>query len=85
VTSDEVDLNSDLGEGLGIWTLGDDAALLAIVTSANVACGFHGGDPGIMRRTCWSPWTGRSPVPSRSPRRCGPGRRPTPPTRAAAS
>jgi len=52
VTSNEVDLNSDLGEGFGIWTLGDDAALLAIVTSANVACGFHGGDPGIMRRTC---------------------------------
>jgi UPF0271 protein len=52
VTSTEVDLNSDLGEGFGIWTLGDDAALLAIVTSANVACGFHGGDPGIMRRTC---------------------------------
>jgi len=52
VTSSEVDLNSDLGEGFGVWTLGDDAALLAIVTSANVACGFHGGDPGIMRRTC---------------------------------
>jgi 5-oxoprolinase (ATP-hydrolysing) subunit A len=48
----EIDLNSDLGEGFGIWTLGDDAALLEIVTSANVACGFHGGDPGIMRRTC---------------------------------
>jgi 5-oxoprolinase (ATP-hydrolysing) subunit A len=47
-----IDLNSDLGEGFGIWTLGDDAALLGIVTSANVACGFHGGDPGIMRRTC---------------------------------
>ncbi len=52
MTSSEVDLNSDLGEGFGIWTLGDDAALLAIVTSANVACGFHGGDPAIMRRTC---------------------------------
>jgi UPF0271 protein len=52
VTSIEVDLNSDLGEGFGIWTLGDDAALLGIVTSANVACGFHGGDPGIMRRIC---------------------------------
>jgi UPF0271 protein len=48
----DIDLNSDLGEGFGIWTLGDDAALLEIVTSANVACGFHGGDPGIMRRTC---------------------------------
>ena len=52
MTRTEVDLNSDLGEGFGIWVLGDDAALLAIVTSANVACGFHGGDPGIMRRTC---------------------------------
>jgi 5-oxoprolinase (ATP-hydrolysing) subunit A len=47
-----LDLNSDLGEGFGIWVLGDDAALLRIVTSANVACGFHGGDPRIMRRVC---------------------------------
>ncbi|WP_432873378.1 LamB/YcsF family protein [Microbispora rosea] len=47
-----VDLNSDLGEGFGRWTLGDDDALLSIVTSANVACGFHAGDPAIMRRTC---------------------------------
>lgn len=45
----EIDLNSDLGEGFGVWRLGDDAALLAIVTSANAACGFHAGDPGIMR------------------------------------
>ena len=45
-----VDLNSDLGEGFGIWTLGDDDALLDIVTSANVACGFHAGDPNILRR-----------------------------------
>jgi 5-oxoprolinase (ATP-hydrolysing) subunit A len=45
-----LDLNSDLGEGLGIWTLGDDAAMLGIVTSANIACGFHAGDPTIMRR-----------------------------------
>jgi 5-oxoprolinase (ATP-hydrolysing) subunit A len=47
-----VDLNTDAGEGFGAWTLGDDAALLQIVTSANVACGFHGGDPDIMRRIC---------------------------------
>ncbi|GAB3867318.1 LamB/YcsF family protein [Dactylosporangium cerinum] len=47
-----MDLNSDLGEGFGIWTLGDDDALLAIVTSANVACGFHAGDPTTMRRVC---------------------------------
>ncbi|MEV6925462.1 5-oxoprolinase subunit PxpA [Dactylosporangium sp. NPDC051485] len=45
-----VDLNSDLGEGFGVWRLGDDDALLSIVTSANVACGFHAGDPTTMRR-----------------------------------
>ena len=44
-----VDLNSDLGEGHGSWSMGDDDALLSIVTSANVACGFHAGDPSIMR------------------------------------
>jgi len=47
-----LDLNSDLGEGLGIWRLGDDEAMLGLVTSANVACGFHAGDPTIMRRVC---------------------------------
>ncbi|MCO5993689.1 LamB/YcsF family protein [Actinoallomurus rhizosphaericola] len=47
-----IDLNADLGEGLGPWRLGDDLALLSIVSSANVACGFHAGDPVIMRRTC---------------------------------
>ena len=47
-----VDLNSDLGEGFGHWTLGDDDALLGVVTSANVACGYHAGDPSIMRRVC---------------------------------
>jgi 5-oxoprolinase (ATP-hydrolysing) subunit A len=46
-----VDLNSDLGEGYGNWALGDDAALLGIVTSANVACGFHAGDPATIDRT----------------------------------
>lgn len=45
-----IDLNADLGEGLGRWSMGDDDALLTIVTSANVACGFHAGDPTIMRR-----------------------------------
>ncbi|GII79551.1 UPF0271 protein [Sphaerisporangium rufum] len=50
--SRSIDLNSDLGEGYGRWELGDDEALLSIVTSANVACGFHAGDPSIMRRTC---------------------------------
>jgi len=47
-----VDLNSDVGEGFGVWHLGDDEALLAIVTSANVACGFHAGDAPTMRRVC---------------------------------
>ena len=47
-----IDLNSDLGEGFGIWSLGDDEALLDVVTSANVACGFHAGDPDILRRVC---------------------------------
>jgi UPF0271 protein len=47
-----VDLNSDLGEGFGQWQLGDDDALLDVVTSANVACGFHAGDPSILRRVC---------------------------------
>ena len=45
-----MDLNSDLGESLGAWTMGDDAAMLEIVSSANVACGFHAGDPvGILQ------------------------------------
>lgn len=47
-----IDLNSDLGESFGIWTLGDDDAMLEVVTSANVACGFHAGDPSTLRRTC---------------------------------
>ena len=47
-----VDLNSDLGESYGRWVLGDDEALLDVVTSANVACGFHAGDPSTLRRTC---------------------------------
>ena len=45
-----IDLNSDLGESLGAWRMGDDAAMLSLVSSANVACGFHAGDPaGILR------------------------------------
>lgn len=45
-----MDLNSDLGESYGAWQMGDDAAMLEIVTSANIACGFHAGDPsGILR------------------------------------
>jgi len=47
-----IDLNADLGEGFGVWRLGDDDELLDVVTSANVACGFHAGDPSTMRRVC---------------------------------
>lgn len=46
-----VDLNCDCGESFGAWQMGDDAALLPHVTSANIACGGHAGDPGVMRRT----------------------------------
>jgi UPF0271 protein len=46
-----VDLNCDMGESFGAWNLGDDAALLEHVSSANIACGFHAGDPSVMRRT----------------------------------
>ncbi|MCQ8781604.1 LamB/YcsF family protein [Mangrovibrevibacter kandeliae] len=47
----QIDLNADLGEGFGPWSMGDDSAMLAIVTTANIACGLHAGDPAIMRRT----------------------------------
>ncbi len=47
-----IDLNADVGEGFGPWTLGDDATLMRHITSANVACGFHAGDPSIMRGAC---------------------------------
>ena len=46
-----IDLNSDIGEGFGRWTLGDDAAMLEVVSSANIACGFHAGDPRGMLAT----------------------------------
>ena len=46
-----IDLNSDLGESFGPWPMGQDAALMESITSANVACGFHAGDPGAMRQT----------------------------------
>jgi UPF0271 protein len=52
VSEPSIDLNADLGEGFGVWRLGDDDALLELVTSANVACGFHAGDPATMRRVC---------------------------------
>ncbi|QCX75170.1 LamB/YcsF family protein [Streptomyces sp. YIM 121038] len=47
-----IDLNADLGEGFGRWRLTDDEELLSVVTSANVACGFHAGDAATMRRVC---------------------------------
>ncbi len=47
----KIDLNSDLGEGFGPWRMGDDLALMDVITSANVACGYHAGDPVIMDRT----------------------------------
>jgi UPF0271 protein len=46
-----INLNADLGEGFGPWQMGDDAAMLEIVASANIACGGHAGDPDVMRRT----------------------------------
>ncbi len=46
-----IDLNSDVGESFGAWSLGQDAALMPVISSANIACGFHAGDPGVMRET----------------------------------
>ena len=47
-----MDLNSDVGESFGAWPMGDDAAIASIVTSVNIACGFHAGDPSAIARTC---------------------------------
>ncbi len=47
----EIDLNCDMGESYGRWTLGADADIMPLISSANIACGFHGGDPNVMRRT----------------------------------
>ena len=49
MTQMHINLNADLGESFGAWHMGDDPALLQVVKSANVACGFHGGDPHVMR------------------------------------
>jgi 5-oxoprolinase (ATP-hydrolysing) subunit A len=46
-----IDVNVDMGESFGRWNLGDDASLMPHISSANIACGFHAGDPGVMRRT----------------------------------
>ena len=51
VTPPTIDLNADVGESYGAWSMGDDAALLPLVTSANVACGAHAGDPVVMARS----------------------------------
>ncbi len=47
----KIDLNCDMGESFGVWKLGNDEAILPFVSSANIACGFHGGDPATMRKT----------------------------------
>jgi UPF0271 protein len=47
----QIDLNSDMGESFGAWKMGEDEAMLDVITSANVACGFHGGDPDVMFQT----------------------------------
>ena len=52
MTKKNIDLNSDVGESFGRWELGDDAAVFRSVSSANVACGFHAGDPSVIRATC---------------------------------
>ncbi|MFN9907756.1 MAG: LamB/YcsF family protein, partial [bacterium] len=46
-----VDLNADMGESFGAWTMGNDAALMPLISSANIACGFHAGDPSTVRAT----------------------------------
>ena len=47
-----MDLNADVGESFGQWTLGDDTAIMEQITSASIACGFHAGDPTTMRQAC---------------------------------
>jgi UPF0271 protein len=49
--TDRVDLNCDMGESFGAYTIGADVAVFPFITSANIACGFHGGDPAVMRTT----------------------------------
>jgi 5-oxoprolinase (ATP-hydrolysing) subunit A len=51
MTQRTINLNADLGESFGAWRMGHDEAMLAVVKSANIACGFHAGDPTVMRRT----------------------------------
>lgn len=49
-----IDLNCDLGESFGAYTIGMDAEVLPFVSSANIACGFHAGDPSVMKKVCCS-------------------------------
>ncbi|MEO7762313.1 MAG: LamB/YcsF family protein, partial [Casimicrobiaceae bacterium] len=49
--SPRIDLNCDMGESFGAWQMGDDANVMPLITSANIACGFHGGDPTTIRTT----------------------------------
>lgn len=51
-TISHIDLNSDVGEGFGMWAGGPDEALIPLLTSVNIACGYHAGDPSIMRHSC---------------------------------
>ncbi len=51
MTTLKLDMNCDMGESYGAWVMGNDSAVLPFISSANIACGFHGGDPGTMRRT----------------------------------
>lgn len=51
MTGKRIDVNSDVGESFGAWTMGSDEALMPYITSASIACGWHGGDPQVMRRT----------------------------------
>ena len=66
-----IDLNADLGEGFGRWQLGDDEAMLDLVTSANVACGFHAGDPRSGARVGQLRRAGPDRCPGRLPRSRG--------------
>ena len=60
----KIDLNCDLGEGFGAWEMGNDAAMIELATSVNIACGFHAGDADIMRR----PWNSQRRAASASAR-----------------
>jgi hypothetical protein len=52
-----IDINCDMGESYGAWKMGADAAVMPLISSANIACGFHGGDPATIRHGEGSRWT----------------------------